>query len=431
MQNPQTLLCQNDQCFDLNWEGAKTEEDELIQKCYAPQIKFNSRTGGTLELESILKQFSEIACGVARSHAVEVDSKARWPQEAMKMIQEKGLAGLVAPKETGGHGMGLLALAQACEILGRECTSTALCFGMHSVGTAVISAKATPQQKKEILEPISAGRHLTTLSLSEPGTGAHFYFPQTELHRMDNGNFKISGTKSFVTNGSHADSYVISTVVPDNDAPIGEFSMALVREGTPGMKWDATWNGFGVRGNSSRTLHLADVEIPPSHLLGEHGDQIWYVFEVVAPYFLMAMSGSYLGVAQAALDEAIEHLQTRSYSHSGSTLGQVPVLQHRIATLWAMVERSRQFLYSAARQGDQQDPKALPAILSVKADIAECATEVVNEAMTLMGGKAYAENSKMTRLLRDVRAAHVMAPTTDILKTFAGRALLGLPLLTD
>lgn len=384
---------------------------------------------------STLSEILEIATGIAhevlRPNAERVDSEARWPEEGMRALQRAGLGGMVAPASVGGCGTGLQALVEVCEVLGRECASTALCFGMHSVGTAVIAAKATTDQKKRFLEPICAGEHLTTLSLSEPGTGAHFYYPQTELERVSADEVRITGTKSFVTNGGHADSYVVSTVTASGDAPVGQFSMLLVPEGSPGMRWDESWDGLGMRGNSSRTLHLEGVRVPSSDVLGEEGDQIWYVFEVVAPYFLMAMSGSYLGLAQAALDEAIEHLNSRSYTHSGASLGQVSVLQHRLGCLWSVVERTRQLVYSAARLADAQKPGALPALFSAKAEVGDCVTTVVNEVMTLMGGKAYGASSKMSRLLRDARAAHVMAPTTDILRTFAGRALLGLPLLLD
>jgi len=81
-------------------------------------------------------------------------------------------------------------------------------WGMHHVGAAVISAKATSEQRQQYLDPIVAGTHLTTLALSEPGTGSHFYIPETRL--TDRGSsLLVSGTKSFVTNGGRADSYVL------------------------------------------------------------------------------------------------------------------------------------------------------------------------------------------------------------------------------
>ena len=310
------------------------------------------------------------------------------------------------------------------------CASTAICYGMHSVATAVLAAKATDQQTEQFLAPIAAGKHLTTLALSEAGTGSQIWIPQTRASRRE-GGVRIDGEKSFVTNGSHADSYVLSTVAADPDAPVGEFSCVLVPGDAAGLTWSGDWDGIGMRGNSSRLLQLRDVRLGPDHLLGAPGDQIWYVFEVVAPYFLIAMSGTYLGVAQASLDEATAHLTRRRHAHTGRTLAAEPILQHRLGTLWAQVERTRRLVYWAAEEADAGGPQALAALASAKAEVAECAVDVTNEAMTLVGGIGYRDRSPLERHLRDARAAHVMSPTTDILRSWAGRALLGLPLLGE
>lgn len=382
-------------------------------------------------LAGVLDTVSALTRDVVEPNAARTDQAGEWPEPALRALQAAGLGGLVAPEASGGLGQGLLALARVCEILGQSCASTALCYGMHCVGAAVIAAKATPDQQERFLEPISRGEHLTTLALSEPGTGAHFYIPETELRFAADGALRIRGVKSFVTSGGHADSYVISTVTAEPDAPIGQFSCVVVPEGSPGMVWGEPWLGIGMRGNSSRTVELRDVEVPRGNLLGEEGDQIWYVFEVVAPYFLMAMAGTYLGVAARALEEARSHLARRRYSTSGQPLAAQPVLQHRLGTLWSQVERARQLIYSAASRADSGADDALLGVLSAKAEAADCAVAVVNEAMTLTGGIAYQSNSTLDRLLRDARAAHIMGPTTDILRSWIGRALLGLPLLVE
>jgi alkylation response protein AidB-like acyl-CoA dehydrogenase len=195
------------------------------------------------------------------------------------------------------------------------------------------------------------------------------------------------------------------------------------------MEWLQPWRGFGMHGNSSRGLRLQDAPVPRSQLLGEEGDQVWYVFEVVAPFFLMAMAGAYLGIAQAALDAAGEHLRSRKFSHSGEALRDFETLQTRYAEMWINVEKTRSLVYEAGRRGDMGDPEALPFILACKADAGDTAVKLANDAMTICGGMAYGENSRVSQMLRDARASHVMSPTTDILKVWAGRALLGLPLL--
>ncbi len=372
---------------------------------------------------------SEIAETVARPLVERTDSGV-WPAESLRALQDAGLGGLAAPRSFGGAGLGLRGVAAVGEALGRVCASTALCFGMHSVGTAVIAAKPTERQRTEFLDAIVAGEHLTTLALSEPGTGAAFWLPETRMTRTGNG-MRIDGEKSFVTNGSHADSYVVSTVAADPDAPMGEFSCVLVPGDAEGMTWHGAWDGIGMRGNSSRRGLLEDVRVDADHLLGAEGDQIWYVFEVVAPYFLMAMAGSYLGVAQASLDEATAHLGRRAQAHTGRRLAAEPILQHRLGELWAMVERTRRLVYWAAEEGDAGGPKSMAGLSAAKAEVARCAVEVTNEAMTLVGGIGYRDRSPLERHLRDARAADVMSPTTDILRTWTGRAALGLPLLGD
>ena len=197
------------------------------------------------------------------------------------------------------------------------------------------------------------------------------------------------------------------------------------------MHWGKEWAGLGMRGNSSRPLQLKNVKISSRQILGEEGDQLWYVFSVVAPYFLIAMSGTYLGIAVRALDEAKRILSKRIYSHSGTGPAQVSTLQHRLGTLWARVERTRQLTYNAALLGDRGEESAMLSIMAAKAEVASCAVDTVNEAMTIAGGIGYQSDGLLGMLLRDARAAHVMAPTTDILYTWMGRTLLDLPLLSD
>ena len=380
---------------------------------------------------AILDRARDIAQSVAAPHASEVDQTAIWPEATIRALQHAGLGGLVVPYAHGGLGQGLHTLVQVCEILGQACSSSALCYGMHCVGSAVIAAKATPVQVREYLEPIAAGKHLTTLAVSEPGTGAHFYLPQTQLHSAPDNTLCVSGQKTFVTNGGHADSYVISTVAADPQAPPGQFSCVILPADSAGLQWGPAWHGLGMRGNSSCSLEMQGVAIPRSLLLGKEGDEIWYVFAVIAPYFLIAMAGTYLGVAQAALDALRDHLKQRTYAHSGGSLAQHAVVQHRFGSLWARLEATRQLIYTAAHKAAASDPQAVAFLASAKAEVAECAVYVVNEAMTLMGGIAYRDHALMSRLLRDVRAAHVMSPTTDLLRLWTGRALLGLPLLVD
>jgi isovaleryl-CoA dehydrogenase len=391
----------------------------------------NRRLGATVftaDLQELIGRAGDVARTRLAPHAEEEDRTAAWPEPAMRALQEAGLMGLNVPAAAGGSGQGLLGLVAVAETLARESASAAICYGMHCVGTAVIAAKATPQQTSSYLEPIAAGRHITTLALSEPGTGAHFYLPESGLERDADG-YVVTGEKSFVTNGGHADSYVVSTQASQGEAGEGTFSCVVVEGTDEGLCWREPWDGFGMRANSSRSLRLEGVRLPAERLLGREGDQIWYVFEVVAPWFLMAMAGTYLGVAAEAWEIARQHLGSRRHSHSGELLGANDVLAHRLGSLYTVVEATRRLAYAAAARADAGNPDVLPAVFAAKAAAGDAAVEVTNEAMTLCGGRAFMRDGKLARLLRDARASHVMSPTTDILKTWIGRASLNLPLI--
>ena len=146
--------------------------------------------------------------------------------------------------------------------------------------------------------------------------------------------------------------------------------------------------------------------------------------------FLAAVASTYLGIAASALEEAQKHVLRRRHTYSGN-LSHAPVVQHRFGTLWGMLERTRRLIHGSAASFEAGEPDALTGIMAGKAEIADSAVTIVNEAMTLTGGRSYAEDSKLARHLRDVRAVHLMSPTTDLLRTWIGKHYLGVPFLAD
>jgi isovaleryl-CoA dehydrogenase len=379
-------------------------------------------------IEDLRRTAARVAADILEPNAATVDREAQWPKAGLRALADSGLMGLHVRRELGGHEQGLLALALVTEELGRACSSTGMCFGMHCVASKVLAAKATTDQEKRYLRPIAEGRHITTLALSESGTGAHFFLPRTRF-LADGRDFRLDGQKSFVTNGGYADSYVISAVTPGAELDPGTFTCLVMDSNAPGLKWLEPWQGLGMRGNSSRTAQLNQVKVPAANLLGVEGDQIWYLFEIVAPYFLVAMSGVYLGIARAALELTLERLKARTHAHTGQPLQSIPALSDQVSTMWIAIERTRQLVHHAARLGDAGSTDASTALFAAKIDVAEMVVSVTNSAMMLAGGRGYQENDVLARLLRDAQASHVMSPTTHLLRNWLGRAVLGLPLL--
>ncbi|MBT3505752.1 MAG: acyl-CoA/acyl-ACP dehydrogenase [Piscirickettsiaceae bacterium] len=379
----------------------------------------------------ILETVQNISSTVVAEDAEATDRLARWPERSLRSFQKEGLGGLTVPVEYGGLGQGTKTLAKVCEIIGQSCTSTAICYGMHAVGSAVIASKATDYQQEKYLTPICEGRHLTSIALNETGSGSQFYLPQTRMQYHSESEYNINGAKSFVLNGGKADSYIISAVAEGSHTPGEQFNCFMINADAAGIQWGERWKGIGLRGDSSRDLFLDSVKIPDKNILGQFGDQIWYVFNVITPYFLTAMAGSYLGIARAAINEVTHHIKNREFSFNGRALASSSVIQYQLGALWAKYARSRALVYYATECYDMDQDNALIDLFAAKAEVADATIEIVNEAITLCGGYAYQEKSILDLLLRDARAAHVMTPTADILRVWTGRSILEQPLLAD
>src|SRR3989344_5777445 len=126
-------------------------------------------------VQALREKTEKIVREVVAPKSDEVDQKAMWPEHSMRAFAKAGLLGLHVPKRLGGLGEGLMALAVLSEEIGKVDPSSALCFGMHNVGTAVMAAEPTKDQDNRFLKKIAEGKHITTLALSEHGTGAGAY----------------------------------------------------------------------------------------------------------------------------------------------------------------------------------------------------------------------------------------------------------------
>ena len=379
----------------------------------------------------ILKTVEEISRAIISEDAQSTDELAHWPERGIRSLQKEGLAGLTIPLEYGGLGQGAKTLARACETISQYCSSTSICYGMHAVGSAVIASKPTTYQQEKYLTPICEGKHLTSLALNEVGSGSQFYLPQTRMQYHTEADYNINGVKSSVINGSRADSYIVSAVAEGSDTPGEQFNCFMVDSDAIALRWGEKWNGIGMRGNHTRDLLLENVKISGMNRLGKFGDQIWYVFNVITPYFLSAIAGTYLGIAYTALNKVTNHIKNREFSFNGRTLASSSVIQYQLGCLWAKYSRVRALVYYATECYDTKQDDALIALFSAKAEVADSVVEIVNDSMTLCGGHACREGSRLDRLLRDARALHVMQPTTDLLRIWTGRSLLDQPLLAD
>ena len=272
---------------------------------------------------------------------------------------------------------------------------------------------------EELLARMASGDALGTLAFSERGTGAHFYAPELTAQRRD-GQVVIDGRKSFVTSGGHAD--VMLVLVNCDEEGLDCYAVA---DGD-GVAADGTWNGLGMRGNSSVAVTFDGVAVDDAARVGEPGTGADLVFGVVAPTFLAGLAAVNVGISQAAVDASVAHVTGRTYAGGGS-LAEVEAIQHLLADMDLQTRAARTLVRDAAALGDAGDPAALVALMEAKVGATDTGPRVTQLALEVCGGQGYTPSLPIERHLRDSRAGAVMAPTNGVLRTWIGKALAGLP----
>jgi isovaleryl-CoA dehydrogenase len=372
------------------------------------------------DINDLLAATRRAAVGTIAANAAEIDTAREFPAENLRTLGASGTLGLVVPSEHGGAGGGLSALAEACEAIGGACASTGMVFLMHEVTAATI-ANGGGSRAGDLLPRLATGELVGTLAFSERGTGAHFYNPELKAVRS-NGSVTITGRKSFVTSGGHANVYL---VLVQGEAE-GTADAYLVDADDPAVSFDGQWAGLGMAGNSSVAMELSGVGVSDEDRIGAAGAATELVFGVVAPFFLVGLSAVNVGIAAAAAETATAHARDRRYP-DGSSLVEVQYLQHLIADMDLAVRQARLLVQEAARLGDAGDASALVAIMEAKVAATEAAAAVTQNALEATGGQGYTSALPIERFLRDARAGSVMAPTNAVLRNWIGKALAGLP----
>ncbi|HEV2753063.1 MAG TPA: acyl-CoA dehydrogenase family protein [Solirubrobacteraceae bacterium] len=367
----------------------------------------------------VLDAVREVAEARVAPAAAEVDRTSRFPEEELRALADVGGLGLLVASEHGGAGGGLSTLVRSCEAVGQACASTGMAFLMHAVASATVGGGGGSRAGDQLAR-MASGEALGTLAFSERGTGAHFYAPELRVERR-NGEVRVSGRKSFVTSGGHAD--VMLVLVRSEEEGLDCYA---VERSAEGVRFEGSWEGLGMRGNASVGLELEDVALEPEARIGPAGAGADLVFGVVAPTFLAGLAAVNVGIAQAAVSATVAHATSRSYP-DGATLAELPTIQHALADMDADTRSARALLREAATLGDAGDEAALVALMEAKVRCTETGPRVTQQALEVCGGQGYTPSLPIERHLRDARAGAVMAPTNGVLRTWIGKALAGLP----
>lgn len=349
-----------------------------------------------------------------------VDRQGQFPRRAITALTKAGLLGLVSAKEVGGSGYGLSESAQVIERLGEACGSTAMIMCMHYAATAVIEVHGPGDVRRAIAE----GRHLSTLAFSEVGSRSHFWAPLSTASASGN-QVKLDAAKTWVTSAGEADSYVWSSKPL---AAAGASSLWLVPKTTAGLAITAPFDGLGLRGNASSPIGASGVLIPVAALLGKDGSGFDIMMGVVLPWFQVMNAGMSIGLMNAAVTATAKHAGAARFEHLGQSLAEQPVIRAKIAQMKLRTDQARCLWLDAIAAIATNRHDTMLRVLEVKWAAADAALEVTDLGMRVCGGAAFRREVGIERLFRDARAAAVMAPTSDTLADFIGKAVCGLPL---
>jgi alkylation response protein AidB-like acyl-CoA dehydrogenase len=313
------------------------------------------------------------------------------------------------------------------EVLAQACSSTAMVYVMHTVAAQVLAAAVPSRRVEGVLREIAAGRHLTTLALSETGGRSQFWAPLSELRPHEQG-FTYQAQKSWVTAAADADSYVACARIPGAASAL-ESVLILVERSTDGVQATRRFEGLGLRGNGSAPVSMEAVHISEDALLTPMGEGASALVEQVLPWFCVGSSAMSNGLCLAAVEATARHLQQAGFAQDGTHLKDLPNLRARLAQMSVRTEQARALLGAALSGFAPPATGPLLPLLQARLSSIEAALEVSDLAMKACGGAAFSRHLPVERIFRDARAGWVMAPTADHLQDFIGRLLTGMPLL--
>jgi alkylation response protein AidB-like acyl-CoA dehydrogenase len=372
--------------------------------------------------ESYSDALAHVIHDVIAPGAAKVDVTGTFPREQVDALAQAGLLGLTVPQEFGGGGAGPREAANVIRELGAVCGSTAMVVTMHYAATAALVAGGA----KDPLTEIAAGRHLSTLAFSESGSRSHFWVPLSTAKEADGGTARLTARKSWVTSAGQADSYVWSSLPLAADGPM---TLWLVPRGAEGLRVSGTFDGLGLRGNASAPMSADGLLVPRGAMIGGDGAGLDLAMSAVLPVFLICSAAMSAGLMRRLTEETTAHLQRTRLQHLGQSLAQQDQPRAQLARLRVEADRAWALIDSTLAAVEQGKPDAQLLVLEVKAAAGEAAADAADLALRACGGAAFRKESPVERMFRDSRAARVMAPTTEALHDFIGRALCGLPLL--
>lgn len=369
-------------------------------------------------LEMLRDQVQAFVAAELAPQAAAIDRDNQFPTGLWRRFGDLGLLGITVEEQYGGAGLGYLAHVIAMEEISRGSASVALSYGAHSnLCVNQINRNGTAEQKARYLPKLISGEHVGALAMSEPNAGSDVMSMSLRAERRG-ARFVLNGSKTWITNGPDADTYVIYARTEPERGSRG-ISAFIVERDWSGFSRGEKFDKLGMRGSNTCQLFFDDVEVPEENLLGELNGGARVLMSGL-DYERVVLSGGPVGIMQACLDTVLPYIHERQ--QFGQAIGEFQLIQGKVADMYTQLNASRAYLYAVAQACDRGEATRKDAA-GVILYTAERATQMALDAIQILGGNGYINDYPTGRLLRDAKLYEIGAGTSEIRRMLIGREL--------
>jgi alkylation response protein AidB-like acyl-CoA dehydrogenase len=371
------------------------------------------------EHEAFRAAAREVCAAKVAPHAAEADETAQFPQASYDALRAADFHAPHVPEEYDGVGADALATVIVIEEIARACASSSLIPAVNKLSTLCWITEGSDAIKQTYLPRVASGEAMASYCLSEPEAGSDVAGMRTRAVR-DGDTFVINGVKRWISNAGVSDLYTVFAVTEPDKRTKG-ISAFLVEKGDPGLSFGPPEKKLGVKGSPTCEVYFDNVVVPADRLIGEQGTGFVTAMKTL-DHTRITIAGQALGIAQGALDYAVDYMKQRQ--QFGHPIADFQGLQFMVADMGMKIEAARQLTYAAAAKSERGDTDLGYFGAAAKCFASDVAMEVTTDAVQLLGGYGYTRDFPVERMMRDAKITQIYEGTNQIQRLVMGRALL-------
>ena len=368
------------------------------------------------EAEDLLKLTTEIAREELAPRASEAEEKEQFPREQFHLLGQSGLLGLPYPERWGGGELPYEVYLQVLEEISAAWMTVGVGLSVHTMSCYALANYGTDAQRDRWLPDMLEGGLLGAYALSETQAGSDAAALSTRA-RLEGDQYVVNGTKAWITHAGVADFY--TTMVRTSDEGSRGISCLLVDGATPGVSAAPRERKMGLTGSPTAQLHFDDARVSSERLIGDVGHGLKIALSSLSSGRL-GIAACAVGLAQAALDEAVAYAKGRS--QFGRPIIEFQGVEFLLADMAATVESSRATYLDAARRRDRGMPFQRQASIA-KLVATDGAMKVTTDAVQVLGGAGYTRDFPVERYMREAKVPQIFEGTNQIQRMVIAREL--------